>query len=521
MLLADTFVTLYSGSATAEPFLQGTVWTLYPANLENDIMQILENIPELVMEPFRNTEGEPVADRYQDLNTNVELHEILQQNGGQRLGLAPTCVPYFWTMAASDNLYVLNIRGIDALGSMATDYHVSFVVQNAFDCKKGLAAIGVHQDVDSVHIQENILGKGNTTLPVTRLVPAFLENEQELEKLNSIAWYEKLRGTQYLALSPGFDVDVERFNCELEKIRGSEDMKAVFGNWLRALDTYGEHFPVNLVPAKANTGRFSSENPPMHGIPWYFRPALFAPQGKQIISADVHQAQPRILYALSQDENFGKSFREHRDFYKHMTALFLNKRYDDMGDQERQQGKALTLPFLYGSGAKTLAQNLAQIRNESPNTPWAEMQLQQLEARFPVLTQWTGKLKQDAQYVVDLESEDYQGLRTPSGRVIRYEKKDLKNVRCYMAQGVEAEIMVDAILLFRERLKDKGLQDTCLLNFVHDELLVCTTAEEASKAGSLLKDCLEQAFREYLHTPDIMYNLIELSEPASCWGDLK
>ena len=64
MLLADTFVTLYSGSATAEPFLQGTVWTLYPANLENDIMQILENIPELVMEPFRNTEGEPVADRY-------------------------------------------------------------------------------------------------------------------------------------------------------------------------------------------------------------------------------------------------------------------------------------------------------------------------------------------------------------------------------------------------------------------------------------------------------------------------
>lgn len=200
-------------------------------------MQILENIPELIMEPFHNTEGESAADRYQDLNTNADLQEILQQNGGQRLGLAPTCVPSFWTMATPDNLYVLNMHGIDALGSMAADYHVSFVVQNAFACKKGLAAIGVHQDVDSVHIQENILGTGNTTLPITRLVPVFLDNEQELEKLNSIAWYEKLRGTQYIALSPGFDVDVEKFNCELEKIRGNEDMKTVFGNWLRALDT--------------------------------------------------------------------------------------------------------------------------------------------------------------------------------------------------------------------------------------------------------------------------------------------
>ena len=452
----------------------------------------------------------PSSSPLKDICTGDELESIFNDAQGTLVALKPTIAPYYWVLAACGQIFGLDIDKTGPIQDLAAKYHVDFVVEDVFNTKKSLQLLGLSQDVDCLNLQHRILyGKDmGEDIPVSKMVGVFQKNAAELERLSNVGWYERMRGAQALALSPGFVVRADR-EPEFAKMLS----KGVV--------------PVRHKPCGTYTGRITTAAPNAQGLSKEQRQSLYAPHPKVLISADYRQMQPRILSGLSGDKALEELLQDGGDIYKFFASMAYDKQPCDITDEERKVGKLMCLGLVYGMEKPGLAKHLRKAGIDDAERRASQIH-DKLKETFSTFYDWQSKLRfRGSPYQIYDESRsegEYKplGLKLPSQDVLWYQPhtESARKFANNLAQRAEIEIVADAVRRFAEATRQEHLTGTGFMLCVHDELIIYCNEREAPKAGDLLKQSMEEAFLEYPQMPQ-MRDFVRISEPSKCWGDLK
>tara|TARA_B100001123_G_C15339306_1_gene1034112 strand:+ start:802 stop:3708 length:2907 start_codon:yes stop_codon:yes gene_type:complete len=127
------------------------------------------------------------------------------------------------------------------------------------------------------------------------------------------------------------------------------------------------HTKLNQVAT--STGRIASSDPNLQQIPVrtstgkQIREAFKARPGNLLISADYSQIELRILAHLSQDSGLIEAFQNEEDIHSSTAAAILNKKLEEITEQDRRVAKAINFGIVYGMSGFGLATRLDMERS--------------------------------------------------------------------------------------------------------------------------------------------------------------
>lgn len=271
----------------------------------------------------------------------------------------------------------------------------------------------------------------------------------------------------------------------------------------KALTSYGENIlnEINPVTGRihadfrqigAPTGRFACTNPNIQQVPHgiEYRRCFRAPEGRKLIISDYSQIELRILAHVTQDPGFIEAFNSGADLHRVTAAQVFNVPLEEVTKEQRDFAKRLNFGVVYGIGAQ----------------------------RFSLMT---GLSQSDAEGIMSRYFKTYRGLdawlrdaarkavheraaRTLTGRLarFRFDPEDRqaaslaqRNGKNMPIQGLSADILKRALRLLHDNLKDTG---ACIVNIVHDEIVVETDADEAVALVKKVEEAMCAAGEEYV-----------------------
>ena len=240
------------------------------------------------------------------------------------------------------------------------------------------------------------------------------------------------------------------------------------------------------------TGRISSNEPNLQNIPVRtemgreIRKAFVAGDGMVLVDADYSQIELRVLAHMSGDAVMTEAFLLGQDIHSRTAAEVYGVALEDVTKQMRSAAKAVNFGIVYGISDFGLARNIGVTRKE------AKEFIERYLARYAGIKRFMddcvakGKLNGYAEtlfgrrrYLPELLSGNYNqrnfGERAAMNSPI---------------QGTAADIIKMAMVRVDEALEREGLQARMILQ-VHDELIVEAPAEEAERAGEILRTEME------------------------------
>lgn len=480
-------------------------------------MEILKNIANVgaelpVVKTAETTSALP------EINTQDALDDILAFHAQEEpLGLQfyPECCVH--TLAVGEQVYVVDEY---KAGTVAyPEGKFTYVVPDAHDraCRRMLAKHGITRPVESIQTQSNILEPDKRPSPMrtSSLVPAFKANKELLQRQGNCEWYEKLRDAQFLAEGPEFSIDKEKFNQILAGLKPE-----VQNQWTKLPLDFPARVPVHHKPAGQVSGRFSTHVPNLQGLPKVLRPAFYIEPKNTwyLIAADYRQIQPRILAGLSGDAEWKRPFEEGIDFYKHCASAMFDKPIEDISDDERAVSKRVCMGIVFHMGEDTMREEIEDLGSIDIDEAKAKKMRQDFSDKFSTLMAWRDSIP-TSKYAGRIEGDSaHRTLILPSGRQIVYDAARFgrQPLCAHLAQGIEAEIVLNAILKFHEAVAKEAINARIVL-VLHDELLVACHPNNASTVSGILSDCMTEAFNEY---PKMLpaENIVKISEPSVYWG---
>ncbi len=271
----------------------------------------------------------------------------------------------------------------------------------------------------------------------------------------------------------------------------------------KALSSYGESFLSFVHPVTgrihpefhqlgADTGRMAASNPNIQQIPNQERyRACFVPdEGRKLVIADYSQIELRILAQVTGDAQLIQAFESGQDLHKLTASMMFGTPLDAVTKEERQRAKALNFGMVYGMGPSGLATRIGSTLDE------AKELIDRYFAAYPGVRAW---LRQAARKAVETGE-----CTTLGGRRIRFKPPDPENRRAVAGverfgknaplQGTSADITKRAIALLDARLPE----GTCIVNVVHDEIVVEAPTEAAPSMATLLRETMQEAAETYL-----------------------
>ena len=123
----------------------------------------------------------------------------------------------------------------------------------------------------------------------------------------------------------------------------------------------------------AGTGRTSTQDPNLAGIPESLRFLFAAPKGQKIITGDYSQCELKIIAHISQDKTMLKAFKDNVDIHSATASAVFGRSDDDL----RKKAKAINFGLAYGQGEDGLAVKLACSIEEARDI------MKTHEAKFP------------------------------------------------------------------------------------------------------------------------------------------
>jgi DNA polymerase-1 len=234
----------------------------------------------------------------------------------------------------------------------------------------------------------------------------------------------------------------------------------------------------------------------LHNMPADMRAAVDAGPGHVFVRADLGQIEPRVLAAISGDQQFAAATMDD-DMYAPVAARL---------GVERPIAKVAVLAAMYGqtSGA-------------------AGQALRGLEAAYPVAM---GHLR-----AADESGRAGRDLRTYGGRLIRMwptpdhlDDRDQRAVangrgryaRNALVQGAAAELFKAWAVTVRARTAEHGARIVLCL---HDELLVHVPEEAGDAVAGSIDDCLQEAAWRW--APDGSVRFVADTSIVKRWSDAK
>ncbi|HEX9930383.1 MAG TPA: DNA polymerase [Pyrinomonadaceae bacterium] len=271
----------------------------------------------------------------------------------------------------------------------------------------------------------------------------------------------------------------------------------------KAISSYGESFLEYINPKTgrihadfrqigAPTGRFSCNNPNIQQVPHgeVYRRCFRAPEGRKLVISDYSQIELRILADFTGDEGFVSAFNSGQDLHKSTASQIFNVPIDAVTSDQRSFAKRINFGVVYGIGAQRVA-NLTGISIDE-----ARSLLSRYFQTYPRLDAWL----RDAAVRATRERQ----ARTASGRLarFRFDPEDRqavslaeRNGKNTPIQGTSADILKRALRLLHEELRGTS---ACLVNIIHDEIVVETDAADAEKIVECVERAMCQAGEEYV-----------------------
>jgi DNA polymerase I-like protein with 3'-5' exonuclease and polymerase domains len=271
----------------------------------------------------------------------------------------------------------------------------------------------------------------------------------------------------------------------------------------KALTSYGENIlnEINPVTGRihadfrqigAPTGRFSCNNPNVQQVPHSieYRRCFRAPEGRKLIISDYSQIELRILADFTNDQGFVDAFNSGADLHKVTAAQVFGVPLEGVTKEQRDFAKRLNFGVVYGIGAQRFSTMTGLSLTD------AEDILRRYFATYRQLDAW---LRDAAQRAVRERT-----ARTASGRLarFRFDPEDRqamslaqRNGKNTPIQGSSADILKRALRLLHDELRDTS---ACIVNIVHDEIVVEADANETEAIAKKVEDAMCKAGEEYV-----------------------
>lgn len=258
----------------------------------------------------------------------------------------------------------------------------------------------------------------------------------------------------------------------------------------------------------AISSRNSERRPPCQQLPkkekkLRVRPAICAPPGWVIITADLRQGEPRTMAGLSGDQNLKRDLL-HGDLYSKLASLTYGNKFNpdpkvckedptSVDYKMRQAAKFGTLAVDYGCGVGKYAGLLSIKGVLKMPVQEAQTSLRRREVEYPDLTKFRNRM--NSQLAVVLESGWIAPLWdiyevTAEGIRRKLDGKPSRLGLNYATQGGQRYLFSIAV----HRIIDWGWS-WALYFFMHDELGLCVPAYMAGEAAIILKKAMTMEWR--------------------------
>jgi len=290
----------------------------------------------------------------------------------------------------------------------------------------------------------------------------------------------------------------------------------------KVVSSYGEGFleHINNITGRihpsfrqigASSGRTSCTEPNLQNIKAdsRFRSCFVAPEGRRLVVADYSGCELRIIAELSDDPVFLGTFRNGGDLHSIVaSAIFKTKVSKTENPELRQRAKTINFGLAYGMGSQGLSASLEISEDE------ARELLDKYFQSYPLVKRYLDKSSDEAiknRYSTTIGGRKryYEINDQSDSRTIASIVRQAKNAPI---QGTNADMTKLALIWIRNKIKEKKL-DACLVNTIHDEIVVECDEKIAEEVGYIVKEYMIKAGEFYLHKVpvDVEYSI------SGCW----
>ncbi|HYE65428.1 MAG TPA: DNA polymerase, partial [Pyrinomonadaceae bacterium] len=202
------------------------------------------------------------------------------------------------------------------------------------------------------------------------------------------------------------------------------------------------------------------------------------------------QIELRILADFTGDQGFIDAFNSGADLHRVTAAQIFNVPLDQVTADQRSFAKRLNFGVVYGIGAQRFSMMTGLKLSD------AEEIMRRYFATYRALDAW---LREAA-----LRAVRERTARTASGRLARFrfdpEDKQAaslaqRNGKNTPIQGTNADILKRALRLLHDQLRGTT---ACIVNIVHDEIVVEADAAQAQEIAKKVEDAMCAAGEEYV-----------------------
>ena len=203
--------------------------------------------------------------------------------------------------------------------------------------------------------------------------------------------------------------------------------------------------------------------------------------------ADAAQLEPRVLAVLARDDALADASRG-RDLY---LSIAERGRDSGTGLTQRDHAKVALLGAMYGATSGESGRLMPQLARLFPQAvAFVEHAARVGEDGSQVCTwlgRWSPQPDQRWQEAVarTASAEDER-------RAAQLRRSQGRFTRNFVVQGSAAEWAMAWMGCVRAQLHRRGL-DAALVFFLHDEIMVDSSAEHAEEVADLVRECAEQA----------------------------
>lgn len=238
-----------------------------------------------------------------------------------------------------------------------------------------------------------------------------------------------------------------------------------------------------------DTGRYASSNPNIQNLPRQkdIRDLFIAPKGKKLVIADYSQIEVRVLAEICEDRNLMDIYINGKDIYKHVASKVFKVDYTEVTKEQRQIAKAIVLGFQYGMSHKKFKQYYESNSQNKITLEQAAVFRQEFFRTFPRLGYWH---KQIRDKVANASSDNPYFSYTMLGRQRRFELPAYNAAINNPVQGTAADLTKYALLFLYRTLRGSKLQESRIVNVVHDEIIVECREEDAEIVKDLVSFCM-------------------------------
>jgi DNA polymerase-1 len=343
-----------------------------------------------------------------------------------------------------------------------------------------------------------------------------LESITDLSNINS--WIRKQINigshTQMLAVLRDLEkIDIESTSEKIIKDHKNEsklvELLLTYREHQKKLTTYGENFLelINPVTGRIHvdqnqvgtaTGRFAVSR--LHQIPRdnRYRNAFIARPGYKIITADLDQAEFRLIGADSGEPEIIEAYKRGYDFHRKTASVIYKKDYDVINKDERYWGKQANFALVYRVSEYGLYYNFGLPLDEGRQLL---TNLFSGYKRLKIYMDYLGEKVWEMGYCPTMLGRrryfEKSTLFTDTKEYYKFKNRTIRELGNHRIQGTCADIIKIAMLnLFKNN--PYGRENFRILIQLHDELVVEAREDLANDAKEFMEYTMLEAERPYL-----------------------